>query len=169
MKSRSFAEKEKTIVHRLTHKAYQFCNSKQIWGKVGPTNSQQKLAPYRVKKNWNRRKKKCRNWGCRTFGKFNLVGQISAVAAFKQFQLVVTFWVIVAGLQCVGTNSKYQHYTKSAKKRKTFRKHGFKGETVWSSRPKKDQRKDSRPCTKNSWTEGFWKQQNIISPANSTT
>ena len=31
-----------------------------------------------------------------TFGKLNPVGQISAVAAFKQLQLVVTWLVIVA-------------------------------------------------------------------------
>ena len=35
-------------------------------------------------------------------------------------------------------------------------------------KPKKKQKKDSRPCKKNNWTQGFWKQQNYIYPANST-
>ena len=62
-------------------------------------------------------RKKCRKQGCSTFGKLNLVGQITAVAAFQQFQLVVTCLVIVLGLSCAGTNSKYRYFTKSVKKR----------------------------------------------------
>ena len=146
MKSRSFAEKETTIVLRLTHKWYQFCNTKQFWGKLGPKNHQQNLTSLPDDKNW-KWTKKFRKWGCSTFGKLNLVGQISAFAAFKQFQLVVTCLVIVAGLLCTGRNSKYQHYTKSVKK-EIFQEHGFNGETVWSFRPRKEQKKDSRACKK---------------------
>ena len=96
MKTRNFAEKEKTNVHRLTHKAYQFGNSNRIWWTLRTTNHQQKLILLPGDENW-KWTKKCRNRGCSTFGKLKLVDRISAVAAFKQLKLVVTWLVIVAG------------------------------------------------------------------------
>ena len=48
MKSRNFAEK-KTIVHRLTHKAYHFSKANKFEEKW-ETNHQQKLTRYRVRK-----------------------------------------------------------------------------------------------------------------------
>ena len=57
MKSRIFAEKGKTIVHRLTYKAYQFCNSKQFGRQVEPKNNQQKPTSLLGAKNWKRRRK----------------------------------------------------------------------------------------------------------------
>ena len=53
---------------------------------------------YRVKKKLETDEKYCRKWGSKTFEKLNLVRQISAVAAFEPFKLVVTCLVIVAGL-----------------------------------------------------------------------
>ena len=129
MKSIIFAEKEKTNAHRLTGKTYRCCNSKQICGKLGPTNHQLKLTSLPGDKNYKWTKKNCKKRGCGIFGKLKPVGQISKVSAFKQFQLVMTWLVIVAGLQCAGTNSRYHHYSKRAKS-KTFRKHGFNGQTV---------------------------------------
>ena len=53
-KNRIFAEKEKTNAHRLTRKAYQFRNSRQICGTMGPTSHQQKLTAIPGDKNWKR-------------------------------------------------------------------------------------------------------------------
>ena len=106
----------KTIVHRLTHKAYLFCNSKQNRRKLGPTNRQQNLTALPGDKNW-KLTIKWRKGGCNTFGKLNLVGQISAVAAFEQFEPVVTWLVMITGLYCAGTISKYQHYKKIVEKK----------------------------------------------------
>ena len=61
MKSRNFAEKEKTIVHRLAHKAYQFCKSKQICGTLGPRHHEQKLISLPGDENWKRTKKNIGN------------------------------------------------------------------------------------------------------------
>ena len=52
-----FAAKEKTIVHRVAQKAYQFCNSKQSWGKMGPANHQQKPSSLPDEENWKETKK----------------------------------------------------------------------------------------------------------------
>ena len=52
-----FAKKEKANAHRLNRKAYQFGNSKQICGNLGPTNHQQKLTSLTLDKIWKRRKK----------------------------------------------------------------------------------------------------------------
>ena len=95
--NRSFSEKEKTNGHRLTHKAYQLGKSKQICGIFGPIKHQRTLTSLPGDENW-KRTKKSRKRGCSTFLKLILLRQIFAVAAFKQFQLVVTWLMIVAGL-----------------------------------------------------------------------
>ena len=84
---------------------------------MGPTNNQQKPTSSQGEKELETHEENCRKRGSSTFGKLNLVGKISAVIAFKEFQLVVTCLVLVAEISCAGKNSKNQHYAKSVEKK----------------------------------------------------
>ena len=118
MKSRNLTEKK--IVHISKRTNFAIANNIEQQEQHWPANHQQKPSSLPdEKKNWKRTKKICTKRGCSAFGKLNLVGQTSAVAAFQQFQLVMTWlWlVIIAGFFCAGANSKYPHYIESVKKK----------------------------------------------------
>ena len=55
--------------------------------------------------------------GCSTFEKLNLVGQISAAATSKHTWQVVTQLLLLAVLYSGAITSKYQHYSKSGRKK----------------------------------------------------
>ena len=96
------------------------------------------------------------------------VGQISAVAAFKQLQVVVKWLVLVGGPWCAGTNSKYQHYIKSVKKKDLPKTWIWRGNRLKLQTEKIIEKSLSTLQKKKRWTQRFWKQQINISPANST-
>ena len=112
MKSWNFVEKEKTIVHRLTHKIYQFCNSKQVRGKVEPTNHQQKRTSFSGEKNWRQTEKNVGNEAVAPLENSTWVVR-SLKLLLSKFHPVAICLVIVTGLYCASTNSKYRDYTKS--------------------------------------------------------
>ena len=132
MKSRNFAGKEKAIVRRLTQKTYQFCNSKQTWGTLGPTNHQQKLTSLPGDKNWKRTKQ--------NVGNEAVAPLENSTKSVKSLQLLLSSifsWLWQSRGSNAQANIQSINITLKVYKRKTFRKHGFNGEAVWSFRPKK--------------------------------
>ena len=93
MKNRNFAEKEENSCSQTNSQSVPKFQKQTILRKSGVHKPSTETDSLPGEQKTGNGRKKCRKPGCSTFGKFNLVGQISAVAAFKQLQ-VKTFPMI---------------------------------------------------------------------------